>query len=386
MVPPSARRPGPHDRTFRLLYEAHFAYVVHMAGLFGVPARYREDVAQEVFATLYREIGKLDLTKPLRPWLVRTTFSRAVDWLRRAGHREQPTGEADEERADTAPNPEEGALRERMRRHLEDVLLEIPQEQRTVLVLAEVEDMSAAEIAEALDIPVGTVKTRLRAAKGRGREVWERRVATGAQAVLPFALWSVGDLLHAQQAIPPAPPGVEAAVWGRLVPQLGLGVAGAAAGAGAGAAAAKVGVAVSAKHVVAAAVLAAGVGGAYLAGRESAPSIPARVASVRPEDHAARVPAASSAPSASALPSAPQAVTVAPAVSATPSARALPPTDAAASSDENDRAAIHAAQAALLRGDVSAARAALARVRGSRFAEERAALQRSIDAYRNGGR
>jgi RNA polymerase sigma-70 factor (ECF subfamily) len=396
--PPPTRRGSPDRDAFRLLYEAHFRDAVHLAGLFGVPARYREDVAQEVFKSLWRELGDgFDLRRPFRPWLAVTTMSRSVDWRRLARNREQPAMEADAaegEQFDAAPDPEEAVQTKRMRRHLELLLDDLPQELRIVVVLAKLEGMPGPEIAKALGIPVGTVKSRSGVAERRMKEAWERKVASGAAMVMPFALWSVDDLLDAQRAIPPAPPGMQAAVWSRLAAELGLGIAVGVAGAGAGAAGlAKLGAVLSAKKVaavLASALVLGAVGyliGLSLRGPEVAPEVRAPMVGARSERPVAAAPPISAVQTAasSAAPPAMTARAAPAAQSATAAPRATATSAPERSTDAEDRTAIDAAQAALVQGDVVAARAALARIKGKRFAVERAELARSIAAYQDGG-
>jgi RNA polymerase sigma-70 factor (ECF subfamily) len=389
MDPGSTRQPLP--RAFRLLYDAHFSFVVQRCGLHGVPRRNREDVAQEVFCTLHREIGRLDLDEPIRPWLAQVTMSRAIDWLRLAREREQPSEDAHADRVDMAPTPEEAMreeqMTERLRRHAERVLLGLPEELRTVLVMAEIDEMPMPEIAAALGIPEGTGKTRLRTAKRRAAEVWKRELTM--PALMPFAFWNVEDLLRTQQAIPPAPPGVEAAVWGRLMRELGPGIAAGVTGASAGAAGAgalKVGVGAWAKSIVAGVVLAGTVGGAYLLGRDGVGPRSAPTVRAQPERRTASTaegslprPVESAAPTTTPTLSAPAIQTASATVGSAHTGATGQTTDA------DDRAAIEAARAALMRDDVRAARAALARIKGKRFAAERAELQQSVDAYQKDG-
>ena len=77
------------------------------------------------------------------------------------------------ERADPGPQPDELAEQKRLRGVLDDVLSAMADDERVVFVMFEIEELSSQEISSILEIPVGTVASRLR----RAREDFERRVA-----------------------------------------------------------------------------------------------------------------------------------------------------------------------------------------------------------------
>jgi RNA polymerase sigma-70 factor, ECF subfamily len=116
-----------------------------------------EDIAQEAFLAALRALPSFDLARPLRPWLHRIVVNRAIDWSRARALR-QEVG------ADAAPDA--GALETSGPRRLgEDVaaaLMRLGPEQRAVIVLRYVLDLTPGEIAQALGVPRGTVNSRLR--------------------------------------------------------------------------------------------------------------------------------------------------------------------------------------------------------------------------------
>jgi RNA polymerase sigma-70 factor (ECF subfamily) len=116
-----------------------------------------EDIAQEAFLAALRALPRFDLRRPLRPWLHRIVVNRAIDWSRARAHRREVG-------ADAAPDPP-GRVERDPRVLREDVaaaLLELAPEQRAVIVLRYVLDFTPGEIAAALDLPRGTVNSRLR--------------------------------------------------------------------------------------------------------------------------------------------------------------------------------------------------------------------------------
>jgi RNA polymerase sigma-70 factor (ECF subfamily) len=116
-----------------------------------------EDIAQEAFLAALRALPRFDLRRPLRPWLHRIVVNRAIDWSRARAHRREVG-------TDAAPD---AAARERgdarvLRDDVAAALLALGPEQRAVVVLRYVLDFTPGEIAAALDIPRGTVNSRLR--------------------------------------------------------------------------------------------------------------------------------------------------------------------------------------------------------------------------------
>jgi RNA polymerase sigma-70 factor (ECF subfamily) len=116
-----------------------------------------EDIAQEAFLAALRALPRFDLRRPLRPWLHRIVVNRAIDWSRARTHRREVG-------AETAP--EAATFDEADPRALGDdvaaALLRLGPEQRAVVVLRYLLDYTPGEIAAALDLPRGTVNSRLR--------------------------------------------------------------------------------------------------------------------------------------------------------------------------------------------------------------------------------
>jgi len=116
-----------------------------------------EDLAQEVFLELYRSLGRLESAAHVVSWLRRVTSHRCIDELRRVRHRmEMPT--------DTVPDvPEQPRSREVfLEERLQQLLERLPPRARMVMVLKYQEEMESPDIAEALNMPLNTVKSHLR--------------------------------------------------------------------------------------------------------------------------------------------------------------------------------------------------------------------------------
>ncbi|HEY6980408.1 sigma-70 family RNA polymerase sigma factor [Reyranella sp.] len=123
-----------------------------------------QDVAQEAMLRALRYFHAFRGGEA-RPWLLRIVRNTWHDARLRRGA-DQPLEAADEKAAD-GPDPEQSAMAGDRRRHLAAVLAALPAESREILVLREVEDLTYKEIAAVLDLPIGTVMSRLARARER---------------------------------------------------------------------------------------------------------------------------------------------------------------------------------------------------------------------------
>jgi RNA polymerase sigma-70 factor (ECF subfamily) len=133
-----------------------------------------EDSVQETFLRLIRQKSYRE-GQPVRPWLYRIATNVAVDWLRR--RRLLPLHDVGQ-REVTEREPAAVAERSDQAASVRMMLQGLPEESRTVLILRFYQEMSLQEIAETLDIPLGTVKSRLFAAARRVREEMGEEVRT----------------------------------------------------------------------------------------------------------------------------------------------------------------------------------------------------------------
>lgn len=148
------------------------AYVVAGAGE-------AEDAAQEAFVKAYRALGRFRRGASFRPWLLRIVANEARNRLRSAGRRQALALRAARDRSsgEAAPAPEAAVLLEEERRVLLDALNGVTEDDRVVIAYRYFLGLSEREMAEALRVPPGTVKSRLSRALDRLRE---RMGETGA--------------------------------------------------------------------------------------------------------------------------------------------------------------------------------------------------------------
>jgi len=121
-----------------------------------------EDVAQEAFVTAVRRLDRFDRRRPFAPWLTRIVTNRAIDWTRARGVRREVGAAVVPEPAASAPADDAppGALA--CSEQLLRALAVLTPEQRAVVVLRHLLDCTPGEIARALELPRGTVNSRLR--------------------------------------------------------------------------------------------------------------------------------------------------------------------------------------------------------------------------------
>lgn len=138
-----------------------------------------EDAAQEAFINAWRNIGSFR-GESFRAWLLRIAGNLCRDELRRRGRR--PSSSLDTaleagmpDPPDEDPLPEDSALNTELRGSLEAALAELPEEQRTAIVLCDIEGLDYAEIAVVMKTSLGTVKSRIARARMRMREIMMRQ-------------------------------------------------------------------------------------------------------------------------------------------------------------------------------------------------------------------
>jgi RNA polymerase sigma-70 factor (ECF subfamily) len=143
-----------------LLFREHWPRAYRAARLVTGDDAAAEDIAQEAFLAAVRNLDRFDRRRPFGPWLHRIVVNRAIDWTRaRRLRREVELGEY----LPAAPEPElngDGLAR----------ISELGPEQRAVVVLRYVLEYTPGEIAEILDLPRGTVNSRLRRGLDRMKE------------------------------------------------------------------------------------------------------------------------------------------------------------------------------------------------------------------------
>lgn len=159
------------DRSaFGELVRRHYDNVVNVVYRMCGEALLAEDAAQEAFIRAWVNLPSFEPRSSLRNWLYRIAVNAALDVLRR---KSEETIE-DEEMlmiSDQAPSPEETLITKERAELLHGAVKTLPEAARSVLVLREYGELSYQEIASVLDIPIGTVMSRLNYARNCLRKV-----------------------------------------------------------------------------------------------------------------------------------------------------------------------------------------------------------------------
>src|SRR5690242_18865162 len=128
-----------------------------------------QDVAQEAFVRAYRAIGSFRGDAQFYTWIYRIAINTAKNWLVSQGRRPQTEDVAVEDavqfdgatRLHESATPERELMREEIERTVFATVEALPEELRTAITLREVDGLSYEEIAEAMNCPIGTVRSRI---------------------------------------------------------------------------------------------------------------------------------------------------------------------------------------------------------------------------------
>jgi len=158
-----AQRGSPED--FEALFALHWPRAYRTAWLVVHDAAAAEDIAQEAFIAALRALDSFDRRRPFGPWLSRIVVNRAIDWARARRLQAVPATSA----APRAASEPEGWSEE-----VVVALRSLPVDQRAVVVLRYALGYTPGDIARMLELPRGTVNSRLRRGLDRLESVLER--------------------------------------------------------------------------------------------------------------------------------------------------------------------------------------------------------------------
>ncbi len=165
---PTARASHEREARLRDIVESHIDFVTRVLRNAGSPSADIDDDVQRTFIIAAR---KLEDVRPgaEKSFILRVALNVAAHARRTLARRREVAVEPTLEMADAAASPEQIADRKQARRMLDRILEGMHADLRTVFVLFEIEEMSMIEIAGALEIPQGTVASRLRRARAEFR-------------------------------------------------------------------------------------------------------------------------------------------------------------------------------------------------------------------------
>jgi RNA polymerase sigma-70 factor (ECF subfamily) len=158
------------DERLRACVSAHLGAVWRVLRRNGVPAADVDDAAQKVFLVLSRKVHGVEPGREL-PFLLRTAVFVASEARRTQRRRRESKEPSFDERSSDRPNPEHELIERERLSQLDGILKEMDEPLRVAFVLYEIEELTMAAIAEILEVPIGTVASRLRRARARFEEL-----------------------------------------------------------------------------------------------------------------------------------------------------------------------------------------------------------------------
>lgn len=176
-----AGRAGAFDALVARYADELYGFILRFVG----SAAVADDMVQETFLQVHLAAGTFDARRSFRPWLYTIAANKARDYLRGRGRRHEQSLDArgtDNETpllgdliaADMEPT-EEAADAAETRQRVRALIAQMPEHLRLILVLGYYHQLPYAEIAEILNVPVGTVKSRLHAAVTYFAKLWGGR-------------------------------------------------------------------------------------------------------------------------------------------------------------------------------------------------------------------
>lgn len=175
-----------NESAFTQLVERYQRELFSFLARFTGDAALADDVFQETFLQLHVSAEKFDMSRRLKPWLFAIAANKARDAIRKRSRRRTVPLDAnvgDDDNASYAdlmpadiPAPLETLTNLETRRSVQSIVAQLPEGLRVVLVLCYFNGMAYKEIAEVVQAPLGTVKSRLHTAVRTFAEKWKRAV------------------------------------------------------------------------------------------------------------------------------------------------------------------------------------------------------------------
>lgn len=170
-------RDGDRDAV-AVLYDRYGSAAYGLAYRITNDATIAEDAVQDAFVSVWQQAARFDPARgKARTWLLTIVHHKAIDAVRRrSGRAERALPEGPEEFVATHGNPEELAVWSMEAGAVRDAIARIPDDQRRTIELAYFVGMTHVEIAERMNVPPGTVKSRLRIGLEKMREYLRPKV------------------------------------------------------------------------------------------------------------------------------------------------------------------------------------------------------------------
>lgn len=174
------------SKRFEKLVQPHLQALYRFAFRLAGQQQDAEDLVQDLIVKLYPRLDELEAIEQLRPWLNRVLYRQFIDHVRRKGRQsDRPLSEVVEAESQSAylesfasddMGPEAHLESDRIGPALDRVMATLDPDQRTLIMLHDVDGWRQEDIAEILDIPLGTVKSRLHRCRAALREKLQKEL------------------------------------------------------------------------------------------------------------------------------------------------------------------------------------------------------------------
>jgi RNA polymerase sigma-70 factor (ECF subfamily) len=164
---------APVEFHFQSIYNDHAAFVFRVLRGMGVADGAVEDALQDVFMVVHRRLSEFDGRHAVRSWLFEIALRVASDHRKKQRRRTERHTSLTEDLPQPDGDPSEHSERAELTRAVLRTLERVSEDQRMILFLADLEGMTAPEVAELTRLPLSNVYTRLRRARMAFSKVWD---------------------------------------------------------------------------------------------------------------------------------------------------------------------------------------------------------------------
>jgi len=170
------------ERAYGKLVQAYQARLYNFVRSMVISPEIAEDITQEAFVKAFFNLSKLKEPGRFKSWLFRIANNSTLDYLRR---KRLPLAEVDDNVRESYVddrNPQDKVVAEVRSKHIRQALGKLKEDQRSILVMCDLQGLSYQEIAEILNIPFGTVQSRIFYARKKLKEHLDVSIVFGGEA------------------------------------------------------------------------------------------------------------------------------------------------------------------------------------------------------------